>query len=159
MPRRKKQDFSRIINPDSRFGSVRMQKLINVVMRRGKKNIARTIVYNAMNIIAKKQTSDEKALELFNNAFEQLIPHVEVRARRVGGSVYQVPVSVRPKRQESLAFRWLIQAAQGRNDKTMGERLAYELIEAHEGRGGAVKKRTEVQRMAEANRAFSHYAW
>lgn len=160
MPRRKKIDYTRDIGVDPRFSSALLQKLINVVMWRGKKNTARNIVYGAMDELAKKTKGDDKkALEMFNKAFDQIIPVVEVRPRRVGGSVYQIPVEVRAKRAHSLAMRWLIEGAASRGDKNMSLRLAHELMDASEGRGAAVKKRSDVQRMAEANRAFSHYAW
>lgn len=160
MPRRKKQEFKRDIGVDPRFNSLLIQKLINSVMIQGKKNVARTVVYAAMDFLLEKEGNDNaKVLEFFNVAFEQIAPRVEVRPRRVGGSVYQIPKEVSPKRRQALAFRWLIQSAKTRSDKTMGLRLAYELLDAHKGRGGAVKKRLDVQRMAEANRAFSHYAW
>ena len=127
---------------------------------RGKKNTARRIVYGAMDELVKKNKGDEKkALEMFNRAFEQIVPIVEVRPRRVGGSVYQIPVEVPRKRAYSLAMRWLIEGAASRSDKTMALRLAHELMDAYEGRGVAAKKKSDVQRMAEANRAFSHYAW
>lgn len=160
MPRGKKQEYLRDVGVDERFGSPLIQKMINVVMRKGKKSIAQRIVYGAMDVIAKKTGGDnQKTLEFFQEAFDQVVPHVEIRARRVGGSVYQVPIEVNPKRKQALALRWIVQAAQGRSDKVMELRLGHELLEAKEGRGGAVKKRSEVQRMAEANRAFSHYAW
>jgi len=160
MPRHKRENFIRDIGVDPRYGSPLVQKLINVILRQGKKNVARRIVYDAMDMIGKKVGGNEKkVLDIFHKAFEQVAPYVEVRSRRVGGGVYQVPVEVPTQRKQTLALRWLIQAAQARSDKTMGIRLAQELIEASEGRGGAVKKRSEVQRMAEANRAFSHYAW
>ncbi len=160
MPRRKTKSFIRDIGVDERFGSPLIQKLINVVMERGKKSIARRIVYDAMDLVAKKSGgSDEKALALFHKAFEQVVPFVEVRSRRVGGSVYQVPVEVAARRREALAFRWIVSAASARSDKTMGTRLGYEFLDASEGRGGAIQKKRDVQRMAEANRAFSHYAW
>lgn len=160
MPRRRTTDFARVIEKDPRFGSVRIQKFINVIMERGKKSIARDIVYGAIDIIAKKNSGDEKkAVETFNQAFEQVAPLVEVRSRRVGGSVYQIPTEVRSRRKDSLAMRWLISASKDRPNKSMKERLAFELIDASQGKGGAVKKRIDVQRMAEANRAFSHYAW
>ncbi|BDC34313.1 30S ribosomal protein S7 [Candidatus Dependentiae bacterium Noda2021] len=162
MPRRKKEgvSFKRDIGVDTRYGSPVIQKLINVIMWRGKKNAARTIVYDAIDVLIKKSNGDQnKALELFFRALDQLVPHVEVRPRRVGGSVYQIPMEVNPDRARALAMRWLIGAAKERSDKTMGIRLAYELLEAVEGRGGAVKKKIDVHRMAEANRAFSHYAW
>lgn len=160
MPRRKRSEFIRDVGVDQKFGSPLVQKLINVVMRRGKKNVARTIVYEAMDILTKKMSgSQDKALGLFEKAFENVVPYVEVRSRRVGGSVYQIPREVNPKRRQALGFRWIIQAAQARSNKTMGQRLAYELLEAIDNKGGAVRKKVDVQRMAEANRAFSHYAW
>ena len=126
----------------------------------GKKNAARKIVYDALDIITKKVGGDkEKGLSFFLKALDQIIPAVEVRPRRVGGSVYQIPMEVVSHRGRALAMRWLIAAAKVRPDKTMGIRLAHELQEAHEGRGAAVKKRLDVHKMAEANRAFSHYAW
>lgn len=160
MPRRKRETLKRDIGIDPRFGSDLVQKLINVIMERGKKNIARTIVYEAMDELVKKNKGDDKkALEFFRKAFAQVVPAVQVRPRRVGGSVYQIPTQVDADRGESLALRWLIDAAATRSDKTMGKRIAFELIDASEGRGGAVKKKSDVHRMAEANRAFSHYAW
>ncbi len=160
MPRHKKADYTRDIGVDPRFSSLLLQKLINVVMWRGKKNIARNIVYGAIDELIKKNKGDEKkALEIVNKAFEQIIPIIEVRPRRVGGSVYQIPVEVPKKRAQSLAMRWLIEGAASRPDKTMALRLAHEMLDAAEGRGVAVKKKSDVQRMAEANRAFSHYAW
>lgn len=160
MPRRKKENYLRDIGVDPRFGSALVQKFINVVMWRGKKNAARSIVYGAIDELAKKVKGDDrKALEMFQKAFDAAVPVVEVRSRRVGGSVYQIPVEVPQRRAQSLAMRWLIDGAASRPDKTMAQRLAHELMDAHEGRGGAVKKKADVQRMAEANRAFSHYAW
>jgi small subunit ribosomal protein S7 len=137
-----------------------LQKLVNVIMLGGKKNAARKIVYDAMDILTKKFSGDKgKAVELFNRSFQQIVPIVEVRSRRVGGSVYQIPREVSFERGRALALRWIIGAAKARSNKTMGERLAYELIDASEGRGVAVKKKADVHRMAEANRAFSHYSW
>ena len=160
MPRRKKEDYTRDIGVDPRFSSALIQKFINVVMWRGKKNVARSIVYGAIDEIAKRAKGDDsKALEVFNKAFEAVVPVVEVRARRVGGSVYQIPVEVPQKRAQSLAMRWLLEGSAARSDKTMALRLAHELMDAYEGRGAAMKKKLDVQRMAEANRAFSHYAW
>lgn len=160
MPRHKTTTFTREIGVDPRFKSQLIQKMINVIMERGKKSIARSIVYGAIDYLITKNNNDEKkSLAIFHKAFEQVIPLVEVRPRRVGGSVYQIPVEVPVKRGESLGMRWIIQAAKLRNDQTMSERLAKEIIEASEGRGGAVKTKSEKQRMAEANRAFSHYAW
>ena len=160
MSRRRKEEFARDIGVDMRFGSPLVQKLINSVTRRGKKNLARSIVNDAFDIIAKKYSGDEaKTLEVFNRAMVEISPVVAVKPKRVGGSVYQIPTEVPKRRSQSLALRWLITSAQSRSDKTMGQRLAYELLEAYDGRGGAVKKKLDVQRMAEANRAFSHYAW
>ncbi len=160
MPRRKGKGFKRDIGVDPRFSSELIQKFINVIMKRGKKSIARSIVYGAMDELIKKNKGDqEKALEFFNKAFHQLIPAVQVRPRRVGGSVYQIPTQVSPDRGRALALNWLIESAASRSDKNMSLRLAHELMDAFEGRGGAIKKKTDVHRMAEANRAFSHYAW
>jgi small subunit ribosomal protein S7 len=160
MPRRKSVNFIRPIGTDPRYNSETVQKLINVVMWRGKKNTARTIVYEALDVLVKKAGGDQdKGLALFSRALDQLIPAVEVRPRRVGGSVYQIPMEVQPHRGRALAMRWLIGAAASRSDKTMGVRLAHELLDAMEGRGSAVKKKIDVHKMAEANRAFSHFAW
>ncbi len=161
MPRRKRE-FKRknIVTIDPVYGSELLEKFTNVIMWRGKKNTARKIVYGAIDELIKKTNGDkEKALVLFQKAFTQIIPVVEVRSRRVGGSVYQIPVPVKEDRGLSLAFRWLINAAASRPDKTMGKRIARELLDASEGRGGAIKKKTDVHRMAEANRAFAHFAW
>lgn len=161
MPRRKKESTQkRVIGVDPVYGSELIQKFINVVMWRGKKNAARTIVYDAIDILIKKSQGDKaKALEIFNRAFNQITPVVEVRARRVGGSVYQIPREVAPDRARALAMRWLIGAAKVRSGETMGIRLGHELLEAYEGRGSAIKKKADVHKMAESNRAFSHYAW
>lgn len=160
MPRRKSVNFVRQMTPDARYGSEVVTKLINVVMWRGKKNAARTIVYDAIDALVKKAGGDkDKGLHLFHKALDQIVPTIEVRARRVGGSVYQIPMEVAHHRGRALAMRWLIGAAKTRPDKTMGIRLAHELLDASEGRGAAVKKKLDVHKMAEANRAFSHYAW
>ena len=160
MSRRKKENYARDIGVDPKFGSPLVQKLINVIMERGKKDCSRRIVYEAFEVILKKVNGDQaKAIALFNKALDQVMPFVEVRTRRVGGSVYQIPKEVESRRRLSLGLRWLIKGAQERTNKTMGQRLASELLDAVEGRGGAVKKRIDVQKMAEANRAFSHYAW
>lgn len=160
MARRRSISFVRVIGVDPRYNSELVQKLINVVMWRGKKNAARHIVYEALEIITKKSGgSAEKALELFQKAIELITPVIEVRPRRVGGSVYQIPKEVSAQRGRSLAFRWLVAQAAERQDKTMGIRLANELLDAIEGRGGAMKKKLDAHKMAESNRAFSHYAW
>ncbi len=160
MPRRSSVGLVRDIGVDPRFNSFLVQKLINLIMERGKKNRARAIVYEAFDILIKKSGNDsKKGYQLFEKAIEKIRPSVEVKSRRVGGGVYQIPSEVRPRRALALAFRWLITSAAKRSNKTMGERLAYEILDACEGRGVAIKKRTDVHRMAEANRAFSHYAW
>lgn len=161
MARHKKvATYKRDIGVDERFGSELVQKFINVIMWRGKKNAARTIAYEALDVLVKKSGGEEqKGLQLFEQAFNQIIPSVEVRPRRVGGSVYQIPMAVETNRARALAIRWLIGAAASRSDKTMGQRLANELLEAKEGRGNAIKKKIDMHKMAEANRAFSHYAW
>lgn len=160
MPRRKTTSFQREIGADVRFHSVLVQRLINTVLRCGKKNLARSIVYEALDILIKKaQGGEQQGIALFEKAVASLKPAVELKSRRVGGGVYQVPIEARPTRALALAFKWLIQAAKARENKTMGQRLAAELLDAAEGRGNALKKKIEIHRMAEANRAFSHYAW
>jgi small subunit ribosomal protein S7 len=160
MPRRKSVGFKRDVGVDPRFKSGLVQKFINIIMERGKKNKARSIVYEAFDILSKKVGgNDSKTFAFFEKALSQIRPLVEVKSRRVGGGVYQVPVEIRFDRASALAFRWLIVSAAGRKDENMAKRIAAELIDASEGRGNAVKKKTEVHRMAEANRAFSHYAW
>jgi small subunit ribosomal protein S7 len=154
MPRRREVP-KRDILPDPKFGNVEVSKFMNVVMTRGKKAVAERIVYGALDIIAKKGGKD--ALEVFSTALNNAKPMVEVKSRRVGGANFQVPVEVRPTRRVALSMRWLRDAARKRSEKSMGLRLANELLEAAEGRGGAVKKREEVHRMAEANKAFSHF--
>ena len=160
MARRKSVNFVRDISPDPRFGSQSVQKFINVLMTGGRKNAARTAMYDAIDLIAKKVGDDyDKALDIFHKAMSEVTPAIEVRPRRVGGSVYQIPKEVNPQRARALAMRWLKSNAAARSDKTMGVRLAHEFMEAAEGRGGAVKKKIDVHKMAESNRAFSHYAW
>lgn len=160
MPRRRSVNFQRDIGVDPRFNSPLVQKFINVVMERGKKNIARGIVYDAIDVLIKKSNGNQvKGLDLFYQAFDNIVPAIEVRPRRVGGSVYQIPKEVQPDRGRALAMRWLRDAAADRSDKTMGQRLAHELLDAVENRGGAVKKKSDVHRMADSNRAFSHFAW
>lgn len=159
MPRRKKVNLRRNIGVDIRFKSMVLQKLINMIMERGKKATAQSIVYDALDIISKKVGGDSKAFALFEKAVERVRPSVEVKSRRVGGGVYQIPMEVRPSRSLALSLRWIINSAKARGDKTMGERLAKELLDIVDGQGNAVKKKSDVHRMAEANRAFSHYAW
>jgi small subunit ribosomal protein S7 len=154
MPRRRVV-AKREILPDPKFSSQDVSKFINVLMTSGKKSVAERIMYGALAQIGKKTGKD--ALEVFNQALQNVRPSVEVKSRRVGGANYQVPVEVRAIRRTALAMRWLREAARKRSEKSMGARLASELAEAAEGRGGAMKKREEVHRMAEANKAFSHY--
>ena len=155
MPRRREVP-KRDVLPDPKFGSVELTKFMNVLMVDGKKSVAERIVYGALEQIAKKVQGKE-AIEVFNEAIANAKPVVEVKARRVGGANYQVPVEVRPSRRLALAMRWVRDAARKRGEKSMDLRLAGELIDAAEGRGGAMKKREEVHRMAEANKAFSHF--
>jgi len=154
MPRRREVPKREIL-PDPKFASTEVAKFINVLMDSGKKSVAERIIYGAFDSIAKKGGKDP--LEVFTQALSNSRPMVEVKSRRVGGANFQVPVEVRPVRRTALAMRWLREAARKRGEKSMGQRLAAELIEASEGRGGAVKKREEVHRMAEANKAFSHF--
>jgi small subunit ribosomal protein S7 len=154
MPRRREVP-KRDILPDPKFGSVDVSKFVNAIMQSGKKSVAERIVYGAFEQIVTKSGKDP--LEVFASAMSNVKPMVEVKSRRVGGANYQVPVEVRPARRAALAMRWLRETARKRSEKTMGLRLAAELLEAAENRGGAVKKRDEVHRMAEANKAFSHF--
>ncbi len=147
----------RVINPDPKFGDVVLSKFMNNLMVDGKKSRAEYIVYGALDMIEEKAKQDP--LALFHQALENVSPAVEVRSRRVGGATYQVPVEVRPDRRQALAIRWIISAARGRNENTMVDRLSGELLDAANSRGTAVKKREDTHRMAEANRAFSHYRW
>jgi len=154
MPRRREVPKREIL-PDPKFGNPEIAKFINVIMIRGKKSVAERILYGALDSIKAKSGKDP--IEVFAQAVQNVKPIVEVKSRRVGGANYQVPVEVRPVRRTALAMRWLREAAQKRGEKSMGVRLAGELMEAAEGRGGAMKKRDEVHRMAEANKAFAHY--
>jgi small subunit ribosomal protein S7 len=156
MSRRHSAEKREII-PDPKFHDIIVTKFMNSVMYEGKKSTAERIVYGAFDIIEAKMKSDP--LAVFKSALENVAPAIEVRSRRVGGATYQVPVEVRTERRQALAIRWLISAARGRNDKTMVERLSSELMDAASNRGNAVKKREDTHRMAEANRAFSHYRW
>jgi len=155
---RKQTNFTRDILPDPKFGSEMITRFINMVMTSGKKSVAEKIVYGAIDTIGDKNKTDD-ALELVQKALDNVSPMVEVKSRRVGGATYQVPVEVRPKRRQTLAMRWIIEAARRRGEKSMPNRLAGELLDAVEQRGTAVKKREDVHRMAEANKAFSHYRW
>jgi len=156
MSRRHRAEKREVI-PDARYGDVVLAKLMNILMYDGKKSAAERIVYGALDRAADKTKRD--AVQLFHEALDNVKPAIEVRSRRVGGATYQVPVEVRPERRQALAIRWLINAARGRNENTMEERLSGELLDAANNRGSAVKKREDTHRMAEANRAFSHYRW
>ena len=154
MPRRREVP-KRDILPDPKFGSIAVSKFMNAIMQDGKKSVAERIVYGAFDIVTQK--TGKEPLEVFNAAMDNIKPIVEVKSRRVGGANYQGQVEVRPERQMALAMRWLREFSRKRSEKSMGERLAAEMLEAAENRGGAVKKRDEVHRMAEANKAFSHF--
>jgi len=156
MPRRREVPKREIL-PDPKFGSVELAKFMNVVMLSGKKAVAERIVYGALSQIESK--TGKEPLEVFTTAVNNVKPAVEVKSRRVGGANYQVPVEVRPVRRLALAMRWLREAAKKRGEKSMDLRLAGELMDAAEGRGGAMKKREDTHRMAEANKAFSHFRW
>jgi len=154
---RRKEAPKRTVIADPKYGSESLAKFMNVIMKSGKKSTAERIVYGALDMIAERTKADP--VEVYNNAIDNLRPLVEVKSRRVGGATYQVPVEVRPARQAALAMRWVTEAARSRGEKSMGARLAAELMEAAEKRGSAMKKREDVHRMAEANKAFSHYRW
>ena len=156
MSRRHKAE-KREVNPDPKFGDLVVSKFMNSIMKEGKKSVAERIVYGALDRMQSRAKSDP--IQLFHSALENVMPAVEVRSRRVGGATYQVPVEVRTERRQALAIRWLITAARGRNENTMEERLSGELLDAANNRGTAVKKREDTHKMAEANRAFSHYRW
>ena len=147
----------REINPDPKFGDMVVTKFMNAIMYDGKKSVAESIVYGAFDVIGNK--TRENPIEVFHAALENVMPQVEVRSRRVGGATYQVPVEVRTDRRQALAIRWLIAAARNRNETTMVDRLSGEMLDAANNRGTAVKKREDTHRMADANRAFSHYRW
>ncbi len=147
----------REVNPDPKFGNITITKFMNSIMYDGKKSAAESIVYGALAMIETK--TKQGPLPVFEQALENVMPTIEVRSRRVGGATYQVPVEVRSVRRQALGIRWIIAAARDRNEKTMMERLSAELLDASNNRGNAVKKREDVHRMAEANRAFSHYRW
>ena len=147
----------REILPDPKYGNAVVTKFMNSVMYAGKKSVAESIVYGALDLIESK--TKQQPLGVFQQALDNVMPSIEVRSRRVGGATYQVPVEVRPERAQALAIRWLISAARARSEKTMSGRLSGELLDASGNRGNAVKKREDTHRMAEANRAFSHYRW
>lgn len=157
MPRRKIID-KRPTPPDPRYKSALVTKFTNGIMERGKKTVARNIFYSAMDLI-EQRVSEVEPLAVFEKAMDQVRPKVEVKSRRVGGATYQVPVEVRPERRNALAIRWIVGFAKNRSGKSMSEKLAAELLDAYNSRGGSVKKREDTHRMAEANKAFAHYRW
>ena len=157
MSRRRRAETRKVL-PDPKFGDLVVTKFMNYVMYEGKKAVAESIMYGAFDIMETKRR-DIGPLETFHSALDNVAPSVEVRSRRVGGATYQVPVEVRPERRRALAIRWLVGAARSRGENTMTEKLAGELLDASNNRGAAVKKREDTHKMAEANRAFSHYRW
>lgn len=154
---RRRAAEKRVINKDPKFNSLLVSKFINSLMWDGKRSLAEGIMYGAFEQMNKKAKKDP--LELFTGALDNVRPAIEVRSRRVGGATYQVPSEVRPDRAQALAFRWIINAARGRSEKTMTERLCNELLDASDNRGTSVKKREDTHKMAEANRAFAHFKW
>jgi small subunit ribosomal protein S7 len=154
---RRRRPEKREILPDPKFGDQILSKFMNNLMYDGKKSVAESIVYGALDTVETRAKADP--LGVFHSALQNVAPQIEVRSRRVGGATYQVPVEVRPERAQALAIRWLISAARARSEKTMSARLSGELMDASQNRGNAVKKREDTHRMAEANRAFSHYRW
>jgi small subunit ribosomal protein S7 len=154
---RRRAAVKRDILPDPKYHDKDLAKFINIMMLNGKKSVAEKIVYGALDILVEKAKGEP--MDAFNKALENIKPFVEVKSRRVGGATYQVPVEVRSSRQSALAMRWLVDASRKRGEKSMGRRLAGELMDAFEGKGNAVKKREDVHRMAEANKAFAHYRW
>src|ERR1043166_4454431 len=160
MSRRHRAEKREIL-PDPKFGDLTLGKFMNVLMISGKKSVAESIVYGALDKVQKvlKASANETAIQPFHKALNNVRPYLEVRSRRVGGATYQVPVDVRPERGVALAMRWLIKAARERSEKTMIDKLAGEILDALNNRGGAIKKREDTHRMAEANKAFAHYRW
>lgn len=156
MPRRREVPKREVL-PDPKFGDQQVSKFINMIMRNGKKSVAEKIMYGALDSVGSKTNQD--SVEMMEKALENVRPVVEVKSRRVGGATYQVPVEVRPSRRNTLAMRWLIDAAKKRGEKTMAAKLAGELLDASENKGSAVKKREDTHKMAEANKAFSHFRW
>jgi len=157
---RRAQAPKRTILPDPKYGSELLAKFMNMIMNDGKKSVAERIIYGALDRISEKESEAEvTALERLEQALENVKPMVEVKSRRVGGATYQIPIEVRPARRQTLAMRWLIDAARKRSEKSMAHRLAHELMDAADNRGTAVKKKEDTHRMAEANKAFSHYRW
>ena len=157
---RKRQAKKRPLLPDPKFNDQLVTRFVNNLMWDGKKSVAFKVFYDAIDIVEQKKNNDEKtALEVWKDALTNVMPHVEVRSRRVGGATFQIPMQIRPDRKVSMAMKWLIGYARKRNEKSMAQRLAAEFLEALEDRGAAVKKRDDTHRMAEANRAFAHFRW
>ena len=156
MPRRGNVPKREIL-PDPIYNSVLVTKLVNSIMLDGKKGVAQKVVYGAFDII--KEKTEKDPLEVFTTALENIMPSLEVKARRVGGATYQVPIEIRPERRQTLALRWIVEFSRKRGEKTMAERLAAELLDASNNTGAAVKRKEEMHRMAEANKAFAHYRW
>lgn len=156
MPRRR-DVAKRLINPDPKFNDTLLTQFVNSMMRDGKKSVAEQIMYETLDTI--EEVGEGDALEIFRQAIDNVRPAVEVRSRRVGGSTYQVPIEIRGERRTALAIRWLLKGARGRAEKTMVERLSNEFLDASNGRGASVRKKDEVHRMADANKAFAHYRW
>jgi small subunit ribosomal protein S7 len=154
---RKKKSSKRRLTPDPKYGDLMVSRFTNSLLLKGKKSTARNILYDALELMGKK--TEKSPLEVFQKAMNNASPLIEVRARRVGGATYQVPTEVRPERRTALAIRWLISNAKDRSEKSMAQKLAAELLAASNGEGNAVKKRDEVHRMAEANKAFAHFRW
>ena len=154
---RRRAAIKRTILPDHKFKDLVIAKFMNRIMLDGKKSVSEKIVYGAFDIVSKK--TDKEPLEFFHEALANVKPNLEVKSRRVGGATYQVPMEVRPRRAQALAMKWIIDCAVKRNEKTMRERIASEIIDAHNNKGNAVKRREETHKMAEANRAFSHFRW
>lgn len=155
---RKKQASKRIATPDPKYGDVLVNRFINNIMKNGKKHLAQTILYDALDLVGER-VKNQNPLEIFKKAVNNVSPVIEIRARRVGGATYQVPTEVRPERRTALAIRWLISYAKERSDKSMSQKLAAELLAAANGEGNAVKKKEDTHRMAEANKAFAHFKW
>lgn len=157
---RRTQAPKRLILPDPKYGSELLAKFMNMIMNDGKKSVAERIIYGALERITEKGSAEgDQSLEVLEQALENVKPMVEVKSRRVGGATYQVPIEVRPARRQTLAMRWIIESARKRSEKSMAHRLAHELMDAADNRGTAVKKKEDTHRMAEANKAFSHYRW
>ena len=154
---RRRAAIKREVLPDHKFIDLVITRFMNRIMKDGKKSVSEKIVYGALNIVFEK--TKKEPLEFFHKALDNVKPNLEVKSRRVGGATYQVPMEVRPRRAQTLAMKWIIDSALKRNEKTMREKIASEIIEAHNNKGNAVKKREETHKMAEANRAFSHFRW